>query len=277
MVNSGFREKSSAKRWKDGELDAFCDRLSRMGINEESTYEKFNSVLHSGKFKCILSERSYGALANQLRTDAGNRGHHRKDGRNRPGKGHRFRMTHECITHVRRYLYRLQREKRRLDNGPAVPGGATMIDYEREVMRELVKSLQMAVRAHGDPCGDGIECRTLVEYRDTLAKADKLLRAASDEENGCEHGDHPAPTGKRFCSDVCKQCEMTNVLAGKDCAGLCVSETPARPDWEAVALAFKNVLHRISLGSQNSMTTKEDLGREARIALAAYDAAKGAT
>ena len=33
--------------------------------------------------------------------------------------------------------------------------------------------------------------------------------------------------------------------------------------------ALKTVLHNISLGSQNSMTTKEDLGAEARRALAA--------
>ena len=33
--------------------------------------------------------------------------------------------------------------------------------------------------------------------------------------------------------------------------------------------ALKTVLHSISLGSQNSMTTKEDLGAEARRALAA--------
>ena len=33
--------------------------------------------------------------------------------------------------------------------------------------------------------------------------------------------------------------------------------------------ALKTVLHSISLGSQNSMTAKEDLGAEARRALAA--------
>ena len=33
--------------------------------------------------------------------------------------------------------------------------------------------------------------------------------------------------------------------------------------------ALKTVLHNISLGAQNSMTTKEDLGAEARRALAA--------
>lgn len=32
--------------------------------------------------------------------------------------------------------------------------------------------------------------------------------------------------------------------------------------------ALRDALHRISLGSQNSMTSKEDCGREARVALA---------
>lgn len=27
------------------------------------------------------------------------------------------------------------------------------------------------------------------------------------EENVCEHGDHPAPIGKRFCSLWCEVCE----------------------------------------------------------------------
>ena len=36
---------------------------------------------------------------------------------------------------------------------------------------------------------------------------------------------------------------------------------------EAEIAALKTVLHSISLGSQNSMTTKEDLGAEARRAL----------
>ena len=38
---------------------------------------------------------------------------------------------------------------------------------------------------------------------------------------------------------------------------------------EAEIAALKTVLHSISLGSQNSMTTKEDLGAAARKALAA--------
>lgn len=42
------------------------------------------------------------------------------------------------------------------------------------------------------------------------------------EVNCCEHGDHPAPPGKRFCSTACATCEQ---VEGPDlttgCTGLC--------------------------------------------------------
>jgi hypothetical protein len=41
----------------------------------------------------------------------------------------------------------------------------------------------------------------------TLAVAPVEAPPQGDAENVCEHGDHPAPTGKRFCSDACKRCE----------------------------------------------------------------------
>lgn len=36
--------------------------------------------------------------------------------------------------------------------------------------------------------------------------------------NVCEHGDHPSPIGKRFCSDKCLKCEheSTNEYSGCD-------------------------------------------------------------
>lgn len=41
----------------------------------------------------------------------------------------------------------------------------------------------------------------------------------------CEHGDHPAPAGKRFCSKACERCEHTDHDATVDeCAGLCESK-----------------------------------------------------
>lgn len=40
--------------------------------------------------------------------------------------------------------------------------------------------------------------------------------------NTCEHGDHAAPEGRRFCSDACAACEHTDHDAENvECAGLC--------------------------------------------------------
>lgn len=47
---------------------------------------------------------------------------------------------------------------------------------------------------------------------------------------------------------------------------LFLAEKVIKKQKEEIA-ALKTVLHSISLGSQNSMTTKEDLGAEARKAL----------
>lgn len=40
-------------------------------------------------------------------------------------------------------------------------------------------------------------------------------------ENCCEHGDHPAPPGKRFCSYACQTCEGHTGPFSGECAGLC--------------------------------------------------------
>lgn len=38
--------------------------------------------------------------------------------------------------------------------------------------------------------------------------------------NVCEHGDHPAPDGHRFCSAACQQCESES-LGDEGCDGIC--------------------------------------------------------
>lgn len=41
-------------------------------------------------------------------------------------------------------------------------------------------------------------------------------------ENVCEHGDHAAPAGKRFCSVACETCEHdTFGRFDEGCSGLC--------------------------------------------------------
>lgn len=41
------------------------------------------------------------------------------------------------------------------------------------------------------------------------------------EENCCEHGDHPAPPGLRFCSGACARCELADHDGTMECAGIC--------------------------------------------------------
>lgn len=59
------------------------------------------------------------------------------------------------------------------------------------------------------------------------------------EVNCCEHGDHKAPDGERFCSDSCKKCEGTDAPEGQECANLCKpdefdedSEPEGLDDWQ---------------------------------------------
>jgi hypothetical protein len=43
----------------------------------------------------------------------------------------------------------------------------------------------------------------------------------SSSVNVCEHGDHPAPAGHRFCSTLCAACDKADVPDGQECAGVC--------------------------------------------------------
>lgn len=56
----------------------------------------------------------------------------------------------------------------------------------------------------------------------TPKKTSELLAIATDVEaaNVCEHGDHPAPEGKRFCSPSCESCEHED-SGDFACAGIC--------------------------------------------------------
>lgn len=43
---------------------------------------------------------------------------------------------------------------------------------------------------------------------------------SDDDENCCEHGDHPCAEGKRFCSDACERCEHEST-GDTGCDGIC--------------------------------------------------------
>lgn len=51
--------------------------------------------------------------------------------------------------------------------------------------------------------------------------------ALPDAKGVCEHGDHPAPRGARFCSEACASCERDSEIEG--CDGICLTLLPARP------------------------------------------------
>lgn len=57
-------------------------------------------------------------------------------------------------------------------------------------------------------------------------EADEALDAEGDnedeeEENCCEHGDHPAPVGQRFCSKECADCESSEQISDHGCNNIC--------------------------------------------------------
>ena len=62
--------------------------------------------------------------------------------------------------------------------------------------------------------------------------------------------------------------DMDKIVAASEWKGYWESLINENTALRAELAALKTVLHSISLGSQNTMTTKEDLGAEARRALA---------
>lgn len=48
---------------------------------------------------------------------------------------------------------------------------------------------------------------------------------ALSADNVCEHGDHPAPVGRRFCSSECETCE-NNSFGRNGCDGTCKRGEP---------------------------------------------------
>lgn len=60
----------------------------------------------------------------------------------------------------------------------------------------------------------------------------RRLREREEPPNVCEHGDHPAPEGQRFCSKACQECEGTDAPDDAECAGIC---DPVRQAYAAAA------------------------------------------
>lgn len=54
-----------------------------------------------------------------------------------------------------------------------------------------------------------------------VAEGEGKVEAAKVAANVCEHGDHPAPEGQRFCSKACQDCEHVDGTDDEECAGIC--------------------------------------------------------
>lgn len=117
-----------------------------------------------------------------------------------------------------------------------------MTERKQEVSR-LLREFQDAVIQDVHLWGKG-PCPERTEAQIKVGKAFKAVIAAAcsdtpppptprrpnvGDANVCEHGDHPAPEGKRFCSRACAECERADFDDTTDCcAGLCGldDETP---------------------------------------------------
>lgn len=95
--------------------------------------------------------------------------------------------------------------------------------YEADAAAWLATAVQHEDEAHQVTCawrGSVGECE-VEDNGDTLScpTCGEVMVAAC---NVCEHGDHPAPVGRRFCSAACQACDGTEHDASdSECAGVC--------------------------------------------------------
>jgi len=79
------------------------------------------------------------------------------------------------------------------------------------VLREAAESMRSVTRTQ----------------RVAAERAERALTDATESEatNVCEHGDHPAPEGQRFCSRACQECEAADAPDNMECAGICTVDS----------------------------------------------------
>lgn len=68
-----------------------------------------------------------------------------------------------------------------------------------------------------------------------------------EDENVCEHGDHPAPAGKRFCSEACERCEHES-KGENGCDALCYlneEELDELRRWASARLVLESPIERL--------------------------------
>jgi hypothetical protein len=149
---------------------------------------------------------------------------------------------------------------------PAAPMGAwkDIADYDED-RDQLVQVL----------------CRVLPDIAGDFPRSSDFPISSGDHAVGdvfvsigfCNDDGHWAVAGWDMTQDCFTDASLYEVLAWQPLAPAALTQPPAPTLRDALELpevqALKAALHRISLGSQDSGTTKESLGREARAALAA--------
>lgn len=88
---------------------------------------------------------------------------------------------------------------------PQAPGEkaeAETARWQSAIHTLMAKECGREIDASGCDSGDPLDY-TLSVIRRSIDE----IREGGGAENGCEHGDHAAPAGKRFCSDACARCE----------------------------------------------------------------------
>jgi hypothetical protein len=123
-------------------------------------------------------------------------------------------------------------EPERDDDGPLYQGFMTDQGGQWIRIEDLLEALSATtaqaamcrVDVGGGPCGEQEPC-ALHSAQAAEPEPD------NSEPNCCEHGDHPAPEGKRFCSKECAKCEQTEHDAAEhECARLCLPVTRSWSD-----------------------------------------------
>lgn len=94
---------------------------------------------------------------------------------------------------------------------------------DKEFLEEVTLALKFTSAAQGPSVPD-IVARELKAYRGYVERLMILVGGTGIPKtsmNYCEHGDHPAPDGQRFCSKECQRCDSTP--SERDpCFGFCL-------------------------------------------------------
>lgn len=110
--------------------------------------------------------------------------------------------------------------------------GVTVEALKMRIKRGLTVENAVALKS-GESVVDALYRQRLAEKNADVVERDSKPDNVETEENVCEHGDHPAPEGKRFCSTACEECERADCDEDDECAGICDSDRDSIDDENA--------------------------------------------